>query len=324
MTGYEDRVRDEIEATIDRAGFDTVEIESIHVEVTDSFRRKLGECRLHDASDSEAGPAFEIRIAQRLFEDDRDDRWRDTVRHELAHAYVLAELGRGPDPHGPEWKAAARQVGADPVARYEGGESVDAEYVVACPEGCFERGYLQRAKRVKYPWKYACKSCETPAISYDIGGRPADPESGTCYVESIGWETSRDIGDGAGTRTKGRYLLACSNGCATWPYERRTKRIQNPWQYSCPECETLLLSCDAADRPTELEPGRCHVASIPWEEPRVVHACPNGCFHVGYGRSTDESSEPGRHRCENCGARTVAYPADNPPQRPEPGTNYVD
>ena len=329
MTGHETRVRAEIEATIERAGFDTVDPVAIRVEVTDSFRRRLGECRqVPDAGrEGESSAEYEIRIAHRLFADGREDRWRDTVRHEVAHAYVLETIGPAADPHGPEWKAAARRAGADPVARCAGEDLVDATYVLACPNECFERGYLHRSKRVKHPWLYACDACETLPISYDVSERPVDPEPGTCYVSSIPWRTrdhleDRDdfeaIGDGA------RYVLACPNGCAAWPYQRRTKRIKNPWLYTCPECEATLLSRDAGDRSTDLEAGHCHVASIPWEEPRVVHACPNGCFSMGYGQQTAQTRQPERYRCDACDVRTVAYRAVDPPESLEPGTNYID
>ena len=249
MTDYETRVREEIETTIDRAEFDTLDPAAIRVDITGSFRRKLGECRpLSPVNrDAETTAEYEIRIARRLFEDGREDRWRDTVRHEVAHAFVLEEVGSNVDPHGPEWTDAARRAGADPVARCEDEDLVDAAYVLACPNGCFERGYLQRSKRIKQPWQYTCDECGARPISYDVAERPADPDPGTCYVESI-----------------------------------------------------------------------------PWNEPRIVHACPNGCFNTGYGQHTEQTRQPERYRCEECNARTVAYPAGERPETLEPGTNYTE
>jgi predicted SprT family Zn-dependent metalloprotease len=284
MTDYETRVREEIETTIDRAAFDTLDPGAIRVDITGSFRRKLGECRLLSPvdRDAETTAEYEIRVARRLFEDGHEDRWRDTVRHEVAHAFVLDTVGSDVDPHGPEWTDAARRAGVDPVARCEDEDLVDAAYVLACPNGCFERGYVQRSKRIKQPWQYTCDECGTHPISYDVAERPVDPDPGTCYVESIQWQTPDDRDDDDDRRSPARYLLACPNGCTAWPYQRRTKRIKNPWLYSCPECEETLLSCNSTDSPTDLEPGRCHVGSIPWNEPRIVHACPNGCFGVGH------------------------------------------
>lgn len=42
MTAYETLVHEEIEAQITRAGFEDLNPEEFRVEVTDSFRRKLG------------------------------------------------------------------------------------------------------------------------------------------------------------------------------------------------------------------------------------------------------------------------------------------
>ena len=326
MTDYETRVREEIETTINRAGFDMLDSAAIRVDITGSFRRKLGECRPLSPVDRDAETTveYEIRIARRLFEDGREDRWRDTVRHEVAHAFVLDTVGSKVDPHGPEWKDAARRAGADPVARCEDEDIVDAAYVLACPNGCFERGYIKRSKRIKQPWQYTCDECGTRPISYDVAERPANPDPGACYVESIPWQTPDDREQPGDARNAARYLLACPNGCTAWPYQQRTKRIKNPWLYSCPECEETLLSCDSTDSSTDLEPGRCHVGSIPWNEPRIVHACPNGCFSVGHGQHTEQTRQPERYRCEQCGARTVAYPADERPETLDPGTNYTE
>lgn len=187
MTDPETLVRREVAATIDRAGFDSLDPAAIDVEVTDAFGRKLGECR------SLGGAAgYRLRIAARLFGDGSDDQWRDTVRHEVAHAHVFETVGADSRPHGPEWKAAARRAGADPTARYEGDALVDADYALACPNGCFERGYLKRSKRIKTPWNYACSKCGSRSISYDAAARPPDPEPGVCYVESLPWRTARE------------------------------------------------------------------------------------------------------------------------------------
>jgi hypothetical protein len=101
--------------------------------------------------------------------------------------------------------------------------------VLACPNGCFERGYVQRSKRIKQPWQYTCDECGTRPVSYDVGERPADPDPGTCYVDNIPWRTPEDQKEPDDDRSIACYLLACPNGCTAWPYQRRTKRIKNPW-----------------------------------------------------------------------------------------------
>lgn len=121
MTAHRARVAEEIRATLDRADFQTLSSDAFQIEVTDSFQRKLGECQ---AIQGPAGDQYQIRIARRLFKDDLDTDWRDTVRHEVAHAYVISQHGGDVQPHGPEWKEAARRAGADPTARYEGDDLV--------------------------------------------------------------------------------------------------------------------------------------------------------------------------------------------------------
>jgi len=323
MADYGRLVAEEIAATLDRSGFEDLSAASFRIDVTDSFQRKLGDCRPVQGPDGESDTAhYQIRIARRLFEDDRDTDWRDTVRHEVAHAYVLSEFGRDVQPHGDEWKDAARRAGADPTARYEGDDLVNADYVLACPAGCFERGYLKRSKRIKFPWQYACGECETRLVSYDAAVVPSELEPGTCYVASIPWEREADRERSDTSRTA-PYLLACPNGCTEWPYQQRSKRIKNPWLYTCPECDATLVSCDGRDIPSEFDPGTCNVESIPWIEPRIVHACPNGCFSVGYARHREETRYPAEYRCGGCDARTVSYPADQRPDDPTPGTNYT-
>lgn len=313
MTGTaESLVREEIDATIDRAGFETLDLEALDVTVTDAFRRKLGDCVVRFRESKSEFPAeCEIRIARWLFDEEHGEQWRDTVRHEVAHAHVYTTVGRDVDPHGDEWKKAARRAGADPTARYEGDDIIDAEYVLTCPNDCFERGYVKRSKRIKQPWKYICDECDEKLISYDHGEQPSKPEPGICYVESIQWRRAVDLNDQETPGATVRYLLACPNGCASWTYQRRTKRIKNPWRYTCPDCGSELLSCDADDRPTDLEAGCCHVKSIPWQEPRFVHACPNDCFSVGYAEHCEETRQPERYSCESCGAQTVAYSAED-------------
>ena len=127
------------------------------------------------------------------------------------------------------------------------------------------------------------------------------PRGRRCQVESVPWRTPEDRGDPDDARSTTRYLLACPNGCTAWPYQRRIKQIKNPWLYACPECDTTLLSCDIAGSATDLEPGRCHFVSVPWTEPRTVHACPNGCFSTGYGHTLNRPDSPSA-----TGVRSVA------------------
>lgn len=315
------RVRREVAATIARAGFDNLTPGDIRVEITGSFERKLGECR-YDPDPGEDGPAFVIRVARRLFTEWAGEQWRDTVRHEVAHAHVKARYGSTVAPHGRVWQAAARRAGANPTARYEGpDESLDPNYVLACPDGCHESPYLKRSKRVKYPWRYSCRDCGAQLVSYDAGVRPANLDPGMCYVASIPWTTREET---ASSPARGRYVLACPNDCASWPYQQRSKRIKYPWRYACQECSARLVSYDHGSPPPDPEPGTCYVRSIQWETPRYAHACPNGCFATGYVHQSAQITDPGRYRCGDCGAATISHPAGQSPEEPTPGTRYPD
>lgn len=197
MADFEGLVREEVAATIQRAGFNTLESVQIDIDVTPTFRRKLGECRKLPAAresrsrldfwtEPETPNRYTIRIAKRLFENGAEDLWRDTVRHEVAHAAVMERYGSTIRPHGPEWRLAAHRAGANPTARYESDAShIDADYVLSCPNECFERPYLKRSKRIKHPSKYRCGSCKKRLISYDAGTRPNAPQPGRCYVSNL-------------------------------------------------------------------------------------------------------------------------------------------
>ena len=325
-------IREEIDATIERAGFTEIDSGDIRIEVTSSLRRRFGDCRLIPeamASDDEDAPIYRIRVAQRLFEEgnvsedveDADDeipQWRDTVRHEVAHAAVHETHGVGVG-HGPRWKEAARRAGAMPHATCAiGDDFVDADYVLSCPNECFTNGYLKRSKRIKQPWQYRCTECDRDLISYDFDNRPVDPTPGHCYVESIPWTSSDETTDASDPP----YRLACPNGCSSRPYEQRSKRIKRPWAYACNECHTRLISYDAGDRPAEPEPGHCYVASIAWDRPRLTVACPNGCFENHHLTEPATADELLSRHCSDCDANPILYRYGERPAEPIPGTRY--
>ena len=65
--------------------------------------RRLGDCNFRDRV---------IRIGRAHALEDGEERIRDTVLHEIAHAIAGPKAG-----HGPLWKATARRIGATPRAR---------------------------------------------------------------------------------------------------------------------------------------------------------------------------------------------------------------
>jgi predicted SprT family Zn-dependent metalloprotease len=78
-----------------------------------------------------------------------EDQTRDTILHEIAHALV----GKDVKSHGPEWKAAARKIGARPVRAYDGSvlntpprqPRKPPKYIKVCPVcGPIGRAYSRR------------------------------------------------------------------------------------------------------------------------------------------------------------------------------------
>ena len=65
--------------------------------------RRLGDCNFRERV---------IRIGRAHALEDGEERIRDTVLHEIAHAIAGSKAG-----HGPLWKATARRIGATPRAR---------------------------------------------------------------------------------------------------------------------------------------------------------------------------------------------------------------
>lgn len=49
---------------------------------------------------------------------DEEGNWKDTVRHEMAHALQREKYGYGVQSHGPEFKECARKLGAKPKASH--------------------------------------------------------------------------------------------------------------------------------------------------------------------------------------------------------------
>lgn len=161
---------------------------NLHVDIAD-FKRAHGKCLYNHTNPNERRVGhYCIRIARAVIGEDEHD-WRNTVRHEVAHA-LHAERTGGDANHGPEWKQAARDVGATPE-RCAHTRHTDGDYVLRCPNDCYSREYHRRSKRIKQPWRYKCGECGENVVSHDAGER-VSLEPGTCGVESISWDTQRE------------------------------------------------------------------------------------------------------------------------------------
>lgn len=85
---------------------------------------------------------------------------RNTILHELAHA-VTGPYVR--EPHGEEWKAAARALGCD-AERCAPMFNTDSLYVVRCEDGCMVRRHRKPTKFTKKV--HRCKAHGKPLVVY--------------------------------------------------------------------------------------------------------------------------------------------------------------
>ena len=94
----------------------------VYVRLTNA-KKQLGVARFkHKLPDS-------LGLSRHMIKDNPHDVIEDTILHEIAH--FIAGIGAK---HGPKWKAAARQVGADPI-RCGHAVMPKAKWLVVC-RGC--------------------------------------------------------------------------------------------------------------------------------------------------------------------------------------------
>lgn len=121
-----------------------------------------------------------IGVSTRTF--DGTGKWRDTIRHELAHLAVHQRYEEAQS-HGPRWRQEARRLGADPERTGSVEADPEYDYHVACPNGCFTKGRHQRSRLVQEPYRYRCDGCGEHPVSWASGQeRPTEP--GTTTVDT--------------------------------------------------------------------------------------------------------------------------------------------
>jgi len=164
--------------------------DNLHEFLAPRFKSKHGQCqynRIKPNSTMSARGHHVIRIAPTIITSEHD--WRDTVRHEVAHALTYEKYGSGQG-HNHNWKHVCREVGAEPI-RCASKQHTERPYKFACANGCWEVGKLKRSKKIKYPWNRYCNQCDEQCVSWDAGDtRPEEP--GVCDVSSIPWRTSAE------------------------------------------------------------------------------------------------------------------------------------
>ena len=115
----------------------------VRVTASSRLRTTLGRCHPETA---------EVRIASFLL-DAPESLLREVVCHEVAHAAVHVLHGRGPRPHGLEWKALMRTAGYQPRVRFPAGLIADLP---------------RRAGNRRVVWEHRCPVCHAVRTA----GRP--------------------------------------------------------------------------------------------------------------------------------------------------------
>lgn len=118
-------------------------------------KRSLGTCYFHLRT---------IKLSTFFLPSITMDRWRDVIRHEIAHALA----GPYVQSHGHEWKQWARRVGATPKScQHMQGEEREAHkkrrlegarYIWECPS-CHNQNALFRRRKRHNPKLYSCGLC---------------------------------------------------------------------------------------------------------------------------------------------------------------------
>ena len=119
-----------------------------HLDVTISkSKRALGRCFFM------LGKPVRIDLSSYWVNHLNEHEVRDTILHEIAHAIAGHEAG-----HGATWKAAARQVGANPNRLADIPKQVSqsfdqkhSNYVAVC-KGCENKIYFDRAEELRKEW----------------------------------------------------------------------------------------------------------------------------------------------------------------------------
>lgn len=187
-----EKVQSEVDRVFEEHDMKGMSRHDIHCYVAD-WQGKLGNCKYNTVIESDRygkrlpSSAIEygrsgqhsVGVAIRRMESDAE-KWKDTVRHEVAHA--LTRHMHGADQgHNENWKAIAERIGADPT-RTSSHDNTDYNYFVGCSSGCTKIGRQRRSKMVKHPYRYRCRECGENVSSWESGDeRPGEP--GTCAVD---------------------------------------------------------------------------------------------------------------------------------------------
>lgn len=104
-------------------------------------KRTLGTTRVRPGASTGT-----VRLSRHLVLSGSEDRVRETLLHEIAHAVAFARHGRRALNHGPLWRAVAREVGAAPRATCSGPPIAPPTHVLVCRRCATRVGLYRRPK----------------------------------------------------------------------------------------------------------------------------------------------------------------------------------
>lgn len=151
-----------------------VDVDAITWEISTNAQRtrRAGDCRYTSTTDQ-----ITITLTWRAYTAWEWEKFAQTVRHELVHAYQFAETGQSD--HGTRFKLLARSVDA-PIhcQRFATGR-----LLLSCGEGCED--YRSKASKVvKHPERAGCRTHDAPLTVEHVA-------SGRTWTDHEGYERQR-------------------------------------------------------------------------------------------------------------------------------------
>lgn len=144
-----------------------VELAPYTFKVNGRLKRRLGQCKTWFEWGTERIEKGTVEVARDHVDAGPVEEVLDTLRHEVAHALAIARHGRDGSGHGPAWRAAAVELGANP-SPYGSREACEAVRKTA------PAPYLLTCTRCEQAWeRYKVAACwrDEYRVHADCGGR---------------------------------------------------------------------------------------------------------------------------------------------------------
>lgn len=167
----EDLIWEEIDAVYDEYPHvsDILAKDKVHIEIR-SYKRRHGVCwpnrKRPIRSATRHKGHYALGFADKIV-GEIEHNWRNTVRHELAHALCEEEYDN-PQSHGDKFKGIACSIGAKGTRCASTRHTTDYNYFIVCVECGNQAGRFKKSKAVKQAYRYSCGNCETTLSSHSV------------------------------------------------------------------------------------------------------------------------------------------------------------